>query len=226
MSTIGYGYGSEWHLLRFLGYHRQYLNQQVEQAVNGNLIEWLDFPFDSKANIYDAEWKGLDFLTDDHPARKEWEKFWPQSGNVQNWDAVGRIKSSQQEEWLLVEAKASLQELESSCGAKEHGGLPVIRAAFQETKEAFSVPPEANWLTPYYQYANRLSVLYFLTKNNVPARLLFVYFIGDRRKNKICPKSQDEWEPALKNLKTHLGLIGTSYLETSIHNLFINLGRL
>ena len=31
MGKIGYTYGSEWHLLRYLGYHRNELNRQIEE---------------------------------------------------------------------------------------------------------------------------------------------------------------------------------------------------
>ena len=44
MADIGYGYGSEWHLLRFLGYHRNALDSPILRATGGQEIEWLDFP--------------------------------------------------------------------------------------------------------------------------------------------------------------------------------------
>ena len=45
MSKVGYGYGSEYHLMRYLAYHRGVLKQQVDEATGGELINWLDFPF-------------------------------------------------------------------------------------------------------------------------------------------------------------------------------------
>src|ERR1041385_2985443 len=105
MSQIGFGYGSEWHLLRFLGRHRNELNSRTMQQTGGEAIEWWDFHFDRKERYRDAEWKGLDFI--DEPAvKKEWANFWPVAHQVQNWDAIGRLRKNGSSEWLLVEAKA------------------------------------------------------------------------------------------------------------------------
>ena len=69
MSKIGYGHGSEYHLLRHLGYHRVELNGKVDEATGGRLINWLDFPYSvSPRSFYHAEWRGISFLRDDAPA--------------------------------------------------------------------------------------------------------------------------------------------------------------
>ena len=221
MSKIGFGYGSEWHLLRYLGYHRNLLNESVMGATGADSLEWLDSPFDSKAAFLDSEWKGLDFLSANSPARNALGDFWPQSGNVPNWDAVGHITFAGEQEWLLVEAKAHVGELQSACKAKGNGGLPMIKAALDETKRVMEIDPETNWLTPYYQYANRMAWLRFLVNHGVSARLLFVYFLGDTVPNKICPSTTEEWTQALKTMYRHLGLIGSSHLEQRVHRVFL-----
>lgn len=45
---IGNGYGSEFHLLRWMGRHRGLFNQRVSTAVGrpGSVIKWMDFGFD------------------------------------------------------------------------------------------------------------------------------------------------------------------------------------
>lgn len=66
MGKIGYGYGSEWHLLRYLGYHRAYFSEEIVHIVGGQAVEWLDFPF-SSANAPlqdDREFVGLEFIAD------------------------------------------------------------------------------------------------------------------------------------------------------------------
>ncbi len=221
MSIIGYGYGSEWHMLRYLGYHRKALNSAVEELTGGTVKEWLDRPFNSQKKFLDAEWKGLDFLPDDSPAKNEWKNFWPQTGNVQNWDALGVFQKGSSKEFLLVEAKAHLGEIRSQCGAKEIGGKLLIVKALDEAKHAFGVSQEKDWLRPYYQYCNRLAILHFLIKHGIGARLLFIYFLGDKRQNAICPEKENEWEIELNKMYDHIGPLENPELTNRIHHLFL-----
>jgi hypothetical protein len=224
MAEMGNGYGSECHLLRYLGRHRNCLDQRVLEAVGGSAISWLDFGFDrSKKRWPDAEWKGMDFLPADEPAKAAWRAFWPWSGNVPNWDAVGRITTKRREEWLLVEAKAHVAETHSSCGAKAAGGLDQIIRAFGETKRALGVSPDRDWLTGHYQYCNRITSLHFLVAHSVPARLLFIYFTGDESDppTRVCPQNDHEWLDTLKRQADHVGLPRNHLLADRIHTLFL-----
>ena len=36
-------YGSEWHLLRYLGRHRHRLHHQIREATGGDVVDWLDY---------------------------------------------------------------------------------------------------------------------------------------------------------------------------------------
>lgn len=183
MGKIGHGYGSEWHLLRYLGYHRSALEEEILSKIGGNRITWLDFKFSNRNEPLkrDQEWKGLDFLNKE--TQKEWKTWWPQTGNVQNWDAVGEIHYGDSKEWLLVEAKAHTNEIKSSCMAKSQDSKNMIRSNLMETKKSFNAEdtPVENWLAPYYQFCNRLAVLHFLQKKSnsrIPANLLMIYFYG------------------------------------------------
>ena len=61
MAEIGLGYGSEFQLMRFLGHHRNELNDLIHKATNTNeLIEWLDFPYKDKKKSGDGEWIGIE----------------------------------------------------------------------------------------------------------------------------------------------------------------------
>ena len=113
MGEMGYGYGSECHLLRFLGRHRRLLNRRILGVVGGESVDWLDLGFKPSKAWPDAEIKGLDFLPQDHPARAAWKQWWPQGRGIHNWDAVGQVRFGDVEEWLLVEAKANMEELKS-----------------------------------------------------------------------------------------------------------------
>jgi hypothetical protein len=89
---MGHGYGSECHLLRYLGRHRELFNKVVQSVVGASSVQWLDFHFDPIKRWQDGERKGVDFLPVEHPASLAWRKFWPQQGNPPNWDAVGICK--------------------------------------------------------------------------------------------------------------------------------------
>jgi hypothetical protein len=230
MGKIGYGYGSEWHLLRYLGRHRDTLNQQIINSIGGDEISWLDFNFsnENKNCLRDSEWNGLDFITD-RDVLRSWHAFWPTSGRAQNWDAVGKIKMTDgTEEWLLVEAKAHTHELKGNgCGASNARSIEKIERALEKTKAAFGAgsTPLENWLGSYYQYANRLAALYFLAEEcqpAVPARLLFIYFLGDKHKGQDCPQSREEWEPVLNVMEDALGIDRETPLYEQVHHLFFD----
>jgi hypothetical protein len=185
MAEIGNGYGSECHLLRYLGRHRAKLNEVIGAELQVEPVEairWLDFPFlqistrtdriARRAPWPDAEWKAVDFLPDAHPARLDWSAFWPTKGNTLNWDAVGEVTIEGRDEWLLVEAKAHIGELISHCTAKAYGGLPKIRAAFESIRQYLGATGASDWLSPYYQYCNRIAALKYLIERGVAARLM------------------------------------------------------
>jgi hypothetical protein len=163
MGKIGFGYGSEWHLLWYLARHRSSLNDAVRRVTGADDIEWLDFPLRGTEGSSDAEWTGLDFLTDEDTLAA-WRSFWPQEAGIHNWDAVARVKVEGRLRWLLVEAKAHCDEIQSTCGAKAEGGLALIRAALEATKTGLGVESDRDWLHGYYQFCNRLAVLHFLTR--------------------------------------------------------------
>ena len=222
MGGIGYGYGSECHLLRFMGRHRRLLNQHVLEVVGGDSIDWLDFDFHQSKPWPDAEIKGLVFLRTDDPAQIAWEQWWPQGRGIHNWDAVGQIRFGDVEEWLLVEAKANLEELCSDCRATSPTNRPKIERALAETKRALDVPEDRDWLNGYYQFCNRVAVLYFLNEHGVPARLLHLYFLGDRGDpRRTCPYDEEGWQEALRAQEEHVGLPAGHKLEARIHKLFL-----
>ena len=227
MGKIGYGYGSEWHLLRYLGYHRDKLSYETLLVTGGNSIKWLDLNF-SKVNaplMDDREYKGLEFIHDEN-VQEKWKSFWPQTGNVQNWDAVGSINFVEHDEWLLVEAKGHVGEIRSYCGASSARSRQKIKAALEKTSHAFGnlTKPVENWLTNYYQYANRLAVLQFLLNESNPpvrSRLLFIYFYGDNRSDAECPQTAEDWIPSINQMVDWLGLDKNCELAKRVHYIFL-----
>ncbi len=226
MAKIGNGYGSEWHLLWHLGYWRNYLSKKILDLTGGNSIEWLDFNFSNSSSKSVSELKGLEFIKNTK-VQQQWESFWPQSGNPHNWDAIGKIHFSDHFEWLFVEAKAHTGELKSLIGAKNKASIQKIRDALEKTALAFgnTSQPIDNWLKPYYQFANRLAVLYFLMNECKPAEksnMLFLYFYGDKNPQKdCCPKNESGWKPKINDIYNRLGIDKNCNLAKRVHTLFL-----
>jgi hypothetical protein len=142
--------------------------------------------------------------------------FWPTRGP--QWDALAVAPDSSV---FLFEAKAHLMEMNSTCQARAASSRRLITKAFTTAKVALRVPETADWLSGFYQYANRLAHLYFLRKHGVRASLVLVYFTGDEEVG--GPLSPAEWTPHLKAVHRHLGL---SEPVPGVVNAFIDIGTL
>lgn len=125
--------------------------------------------------------------------------FWPSGGP--QWDALG---VSNDGGVVLLEAKAHVPELVSHCAAEAESSLNKIRDAFAQAKRGFGATDAADWMSPYYQYANRLAHLWLLRSRGVDARMVFLYFVGDAEMR--GPDSRSEWEAELPKVYKHLGL--------------------
>lgn len=143
--------------------------------------------------------------------------FWPTRGPV--WDGLALTESGQP---VLIEAKAHAAEMASTCAAAAPGSLRAINAAFEETKAALGIDASRDWLTGYYQYANRLAHAYFLNEvNRVPAQLVFAYFVGDD--DMRGPASREEWETAIAIGHEALGISGR--LPEYVRDAFVTVPR-
>lgn len=126
--------------------------------------------------------------------------FWPNAGPV--WDGLAKIDKK---DILLIEAKSHIGELLSILKAKALTSLSTINQNLTQTQENLGVKSHLDWTAPFYQYTNRLAHLYFLRElNKLPAYLVFVYFINDPDMH--GPSTREEWQGALKLMKTLLGL--------------------
>lgn len=222
MSKMGDGYGSEYHLNCWAKNRPDELGRYVQDAIAvGNKVEWWGFPFDMRTPPGEREWRGVEFVQDHPCLHRAWKKFWPSTGNTLNWDAIAKLHTATSTEWLLIEAKASIEEMRSGCQAKECGGRPQIRNALGEVKRALGAAPEADWLGDYYQYANRLACLWFLAQHGVPARLVYIYFLGDEHHGATCPKTEAEWEEPLLNQQQALELAAKHPLAGRTHRVYV-----
>jgi hypothetical protein len=230
MAKINASYGSEFHLLRMLGRHRRFFDTRVCEATGADSVEWLDFPSGDMRKdkngkpVWDKEWLRLDFLQIDDPARMAWQNAWPAVRlGGHNWDAVGRLKYGNSREWLLIEAKANIAELSSSCQAENPKSLDLIKQTLDRVKLSLNVDQSCDWLNGYYQFCNRLAVLNTMNTAGTAARMAFVYFYGDvGDSTRMCPSSERGWKPALMAQDQHVGLSMGHFLEDRIHKIFVD----
>lgn len=151
--------------------------------------------------------------------RKPLREFWPPRGP--QWDALGTAKPNGP--YLLVEAKANIPEILTSCTAVSLKSLNLIRKSLSATRDYLRCTKGLDWTQGFYQYANRLAHLYFLRKmNELDAYLVFIYFLNDRTHLPTC---EGEWRGALTLQKRLMGL-GRHKLDRYIVELFIDTGTL
>ena len=168
------------------------LNNTINDFIGSkeeNTIEWLSPKEDDDYSEYRDQ--GFLDLLGINLSKNKLRDFWPPQGP--QWDALGRIKDSA---YFLVEAKAHVSELISSSQAKSTRSKSLIKKSLDETRAYLNLNRDFDFTKGLYQYCNRLAHLYFLrTVNNIPAYLVFVYFIYD---NTHIPTRKDEWRGALQ----------------------------
>lgn len=180
MAQIGYGYGSEFQLLRFLGHHRDLFERTIKETLHqeGDL-HWLDFEFAKPDNVIscDSERKGLtwlkEILHDDSLYAKidsEYKSYKINGADVwQSWDAIFTLNGV----IYLVEAKAHVDEIKS--GNKKHGDNSAGEILRLMREQLPSISVSEKWLYDYYQLANRLAITSLINKY-YPCRTMCVYF--------------------------------------------------
>jgi hypothetical protein len=102
----------------------------------------------------------------------------------------------------------------------------MILRALAETKRHLGVEEHRDWISPYYQMANRLAFLYFLReRQRFPAWLLFVYFVGDEfwsgNRLIVGPQSPEDWEALIASAYDGLGLDRVNPLSPFVTHLFL-----
>jgi hypothetical protein len=224
MAKRGLGYGSEDHLLRYRTERPDFLDRAIKDEIGlpeANL-DWIYPPNDTSTGGA-KEPEGMKFLKAEEAILAMWRDFWPQTGKQPTWDAVAKLTSLRQSEWLLFEAKANHPEFCSPPSGASGGGRKKIEAAIGRVKKHLGVHWNFDWLGTYYQYVNRLACLYFLSQiAKVPARLVFVYFYGDSFPDgRPCPSSRAEWKELIRACHLTLGLAEKHPLNGQIHEVFL-----
>jgi len=146
--------------------------------------------------------------------------FWPPGGPV--WDSLATVEGkSSSRGVILLEAKSHILELPNPSYACKATGksLEKIKSSLATVKRELKVKHNIDWLGEYYQYANRLAHLYFLTiVGQVPTWMVFLYFVGDVEQN--GPSNVVEWTASIDQIHDKLGLPEYHLLEETIINVF------
>jgi len=90
-----------------LGTTGRVLDKSIADATGGSVVQWLEMKSNARRRLLDAEWRDWTSLPQDSPARQAWINFWPQSGNVPNWDAVGWLALGDAIDLLLWKPRAT-----------------------------------------------------------------------------------------------------------------------
>ena len=179
----------------------------INQQIGTSAIDWVSpLKNDDFAEYRDSDFLkvlGLQHLQD-------LKKFWPTRGP--QWDALGKSDNK----YYLVEAKANIPEINSTCQAKSPSSVSKIEQAISDAKQYLNIENGGGWLDRFYQYANRLAHLYFLReKCGVDAELVFVYFCDDPTH---ISTTREEWHTILTDQKKIMGIRKIEHVT----ELFIN----
>jgi hypothetical protein len=146
------------------------------------------------------------------------EGFWPARGP--QWDGLGKSSSGK---LFLVEAKSHIPELISTFKGTSKASIDKVTRSLEETKKRLGVKADYYWLTPFYQYANRIAHVYLLRKNKLEAWLVNVYFVYDSEMK--GPETAAEWKGAIRLLHRCLG-VKEYLLEKWVVDAFIDVREL
>ncbi len=219
MAKIGYGYGSEWHLMRFMGRHRELLETIIRKAIDvaEGSFRWHDFMFSKKKTAPDIEVKGLSFLGKNRQV-DGYIKGW---SNTQSWDAVFELDNI----IYLVEAKAHIEEMKDN-EIDKHGGdskEDIKNFIYENLKQQNISIKKEKCLGPYYQLANRLATAAFLKNKGFEARCLYIYFLNgyEKKNDNKSVASPEIYLDEIHNEIADLGL-NQDELKPLLYHVFID----
>jgi len=197
------------------------LNSQIRQSFklpNNEEIIWLSPKADEDYVEYGLE-EFLEKVGKEKLKQLPLDEFWPKRGA--KWDALGH--SSSGESLFFVEAKSHIPELISTLRSKSEVSTERIRYSLGKTKEKLGSKADFDWSRTFYQYTNRLALVYFLRKNKLPAYMVFVYFLNDP--DVKGPKTVDEWKGAIRLLHRYLDL-REHLLQRWVVDIFMDVNKL
>jgi len=211
--------GSQKWIQKLVNDRPEILNSQIWSTLSFSVNEDIQWLSPLKRDNY-AEYRDQAFLNllGVKLEKMPLAQFWPERGP--QWDALGKSSGGK---LLLVEAKSHISELISKSKAQDEASMKKIQESLEETGRYLNSRVNAAWSESFYQYTNRLAHLYLLRKNELPAYLVYVYFLNDVEME--GPATFYEWEGAIELLNSCLG-IGRHKLQKFITNVYIDVHAL
>lgn len=146
-----------------------------------NSIVWKS-PLESE-NFYEYRDDFLEILDLDIAsidiAKSKLKAFWPKNGP--QWDGLGIVKDKNGKSGvLLVEAKAHINETNSTLKATSNESIKKIKESIGISQKYYDINPN-DWTNNTYQLGNRIAYLYFMNIIlDIPTWLVLINFIdGD-----------------------------------------------
>jgi hypothetical protein len=211
--------GSQKWIQKLVNEKPELLNLQIRRNLKFSEDENIQWLSPLKSDRY-AEYRDQAFinLLDVELKQTPLAQFWPKGGP--QWDALGKSSSKK---LFLVEAKSHISELISTLKARNPNSERRITESLKETRDHLGSETDFDWSRGFYQYANRLAYLYLLRKNQLPAYLVFVYFVNDLEMR--GPTTIHEWKGAIELLHSYLG-VRKHQLQKFITEIFIDVNDL
>jgi hypothetical protein len=201
--------------------HVSFLDRAIREALGFDKSEQITWLSPLREDAY-SEYRDKGFIRrlGIELASRPLEEFWPRRGP--QWDGLGRTNTGK---ILLIEAKANIPEIVSSACKASEPSNSLIQRSLREVQGYLKIDFNIDWSCKLYQYTNRIAHLYFLRKiNQIPAHLIFVYFVGDHNVDGPC--SILEWKAALKVAKGVLGIGEHHRLSKYTTDVYIDIAAL
>jgi hypothetical protein len=98
---------------------------------------------------------------------------------------------------FLLKQRLIVQEIFLPPSKSSPESLKLMVKSLTETASTFYAQPVLDWSHRFYQCANRLAHAFLLKElNDIPTRLLFIYFTGDSNVN--GRETMSQWQIAIK----------------------------
>lgn len=190
-------------------------------AANKSNIDWKS-PLEkcSKGEFYEYRDDFLEVLDlEDERYKKAKEnlrEFWPKNGP--QWDGLAVVNGiNGQKGFLLVEAKAHLDETKSDLKAVSNQSINKIKKSISRAQEYYGIETN-DWTRDYYQLGNRIAYLYFMNEIlKIPTWLVLINFTdGEYKKTELY-----EWLKHYNQIYRSMGINLNSKLLNNIIQIFI-----